>query len=185
MPDDLRPSLSPDLSGFELLRWYWLKDELSAFARMLGIRSTGGKELLTRRIAAALDGQPFAEPGPRRGGGTAQLSGALTAATPIPRGQRCSQPVRAWFAEQLGGPFRFDGAMRAFFAETDGTQTLRDALAHYRATRGRGPQEIDAQFEYNRFTRGWHESHPGGSREELLRAWQAYRGRPADERGRA
>ena len=41
---------------------YWLKEELSEFARQLGIRATGGKELLTRRIAAKLDGISFAEP---------------------------------------------------------------------------------------------------------------------------
>lgn len=184
MPETPRPPLSPEMGGAELLRWYWRKDELTGFARSLGIRSSGGKELLTRRIVAALDGQPFAEPARPRTGGAAQLSGPLSAATLIPRGQRCSQPVRAWFAAQVGASFRFDGEMRAFFANTDGTQTLRDALAHYRATRGQGANPIDAQFEYNRFTRSWHEDHPGGSREELLRAWQQYRDRPVDERGR-
>lgn len=184
MTEPQRPTLSPEMGGAELLRWYWLKDELTGFARSLGLRSSGGKELLTQRIVAALDGQPFAEPAGRRAGGTAQLSGTLTASTPIPRGQRCSQPVRAWFAEQLGASFRFDGEMRAFFANTDGTQTLQDALAHHHATRGQGPQSIDAQFEYNRFTRNWHASHPDSSREGLLRAWQQYRGRPEDERGR-
>lgn len=183
-PNSRRPALSRGLTGAELQRWYWLKDELTEFARSLGIRTTGGKSLLTQRIAAALDGLPFTEPAQRRTGSTTQLSGALTASTLIPRGQRCSQVVRAWFAEQLGGPFRFDGEMRAFFANTDGTQTLQDALDHYHATRDREPNGIDAQFEYNRFTRAWHSEHRDGSREELLEAWRDYRRRPVDERGR-
>lgn len=74
--------------------------------------------------------------------------------------------------------------MRGFFAETDGTQTLRDALDFYYSTRDQSQKAIDPQFEYNRFTRAWHEAHPDGSREELLDAWRDYRRRPVDERGR-
>lgn len=180
-----RPELTAALCGRELMRWYWLKDELPAFARELGIRTTGGKEVLARRIAAALDGVPFDEPARVARAGTAQLAGELTSATVIPAGQRCSQVVRAWFVAQVGASFGFDATMRAFFTETDGTQTLQDALDHYRANRDQGAKPIDAQFEYNRFTRAWHDAHPGGNRHELLRAWRAYRASPVDERARA
>lgn len=179
-----RPALTSSLTGTELLRWYWSKDELVGLARSIGARTSGSKDVLTRRLAALLDGVPFDEPVRARPVGSAQLSGVLTPSTLVPRGQRCSQVVRAWFAEQLGGPFRFDGEMRAFFAASDGTQTLQDALDHYWATRGQGAKPIDRQFEYNRFTRDWYEKHPAGSREELLDAWRDYRARPLDERGR-
>lgn len=185
MTDENRPHLTSQLSGAELLRWYWLKDELSEFARQLGIRATGGKELLTRRIAAKLDDLPFVESKPARGTSGSQLSGPLTLTTVIPNGQRCSQAVRAWFVEQVGATFGFDAEMRAFFSQSDGTQTLQDALAHYRSTRDQGAKPIDAQFEYNRFTRAWHEANPTGHREELLRDWQTYRSLPLDQRPRA
>lgn len=184
-PADERPPLTRDLTGDELRRWYWLKDELVGLARTLGVRTSGGKELLTERVAAALDGEPFTEVAPARTTGTTQLSGPLTAATVIPRGQRCSQVVRAWFAGQVDGAFRFDGEMRAFFAQTDGTQTLQDALDHYRSTREQGAKAIGEQFEYNRFTRAWHEAHPAGTRDELAEAWTRYRSTPVDRRGRA
>ena len=45
--DSKRPQLSRELTGSEFLRWYWLKDELAEFARDLGVRTTGSKELLT------------------------------------------------------------------------------------------------------------------------------------------
>ncbi|WP_336991461.1 DUF6434 domain-containing protein [Leucobacter sp. VD1] len=184
-PSSDRPALTPGLSGAELRRWYWLKDELSDFARSLGIRTTGGKDLLTERIAARLDGRKFVEPSqPRRSGGR-QLAGTLTPETLIPVGQRCSQTVRAWMTEQVGSGFHFDAEMRAFFAASDGTQTLQHALDYWAATREQGERGIDAQFEYNRFTRAWHTAHPDGSREELLAAWREYRARPVDERGRA
>lgn len=185
MADESRPELTSALTGAELTRWYWLRDELADFARRLGLRTTGSKDLLTRRIAARLDGVDLTEPEQTRRAGTAQLRGPLTADTVIPQGQRCTQVVRAWFVHEVGPSFRFDAAMRAFFAETDGTQTLRDALQHHLATRGTQTKPIDAQFEFNRFTRAWHEANPEGKREDLLRAWQDYRARPVDERGRA
>lgn len=179
-----RPRLSPALTGGELLRWYWLKDELADFARALGVRSTGSKELLTQRLAAALDGRPFSEPAAKRATGSKQLSGAPTASTVIPKGQRCSQLIRAWFIDQVGSSFGFDSQMREFFANTDGTQTLQDALNHYLDTREQGQKSIDSQFEYNRFIRAWYTEHPESSREGLIEAWHDYRNRHIDERGR-
>lgn len=185
MTDENRPSLTADLTSAELLRWYWLKEELAEFARRLGVRATGSKELLTRRIAATLDGVPFDEPPTPARAGKAQLVGPLTLQTVIPRGQRCSQVVRAWFVEQVGDRFSFDAEMRAFFASTDGSQTLQDALNHYVATRWRDAKPIDPQFEFNRFTRAWHETHPSGTHDEVLRGWRDNRARPVDQRGRA
>lgn len=177
-----RPKLSEHLDAREFLRWYWLKSELLAFARSLGIRSGGSKELLTRRIAATLDGHPFAEPEQTKPHAARQLSGALDATTVIPKGQRCSAVVRAWFVSEVGSSFRFDQAMREFFALTDGTQTLRDALDHYHLNRADRSREIASQFEYNRFTKAWWDAHPNGSRDAMLAAWHEYRTKPIDGR---
>lgn len=75
--------------------------------------------------------------------------------------------------------------MRQWFAETDGTETLGDAVAHWQATRGKSSEEIGRQFELNRFTRSWHAAHPDGSHEQLLDAWRHYRSLPVDARERA
>ena len=182
--EDQRPPLTDKLSGAEFRRWYWLKDELTAFARSLGLKASGSKQVLADRIAARLDRRPFTEPAVRRQGGK-QLSGRLTDATVIPAGQRCSQEVRAWLTERIGPDFHFDAGMRAFFAGADGTQTLSGAVEHWHRTRGSGHKDIGFQFEYNRFTRAWHAEHPEGTRDALLAAWQLYRSRPVDERGRA
>ncbi|MEV4095197.1 DUF6434 domain-containing protein [Streptosporangium saharense] len=184
-PSGARPALSPELTAEEFRRWYWLKEELAGFARELGIRATGGKDLLAARISAALDGHAFSEPVPVRRAGARQLAGPLDGDTVVPPGQRCGQAVRAWFVGQVGEGFHFDAEMRAFFAGADGTRTLRDALDHWHSTRGGGERGIDSQFEYNRFTRSWHRDHPEGTREELLAAWWEYRNRPVEARGRA
>lgn len=184
-PSPSRPPLSADLTEAEFLRWYWLKDELMSFAKGLDLRAGGSKDVLAARIAARLGGRQFVEPDPAPRANTAQLSGRLSAETLIPVGQRSSQVVRAWMLERIGATFHFDAAMRSFFAQSDGTKTMQDAVDHWYATRNTGVTHIDEQFEYNRFTRAWHTEHPGASRNELLAAWRKYRELPIDERGRA
>lgn len=172
------------MTAAELRRWYWLKEELTDFARLLGLRTAGSKVMLTDRIAAHLEGRPFNEPTSGSAPGRDQLRPPLTSDTVIPEGQRCSQVIRGWFEEQVGAPFRFDAEMREYFARTDGAQTLHDALGHWYSTRNQGERQIQAQFEYNRFTRAWYLEHPPGTSRELLAAWRQYRSAPVDERGR-
>jgi hypothetical protein len=180
-----RPDLTPNLTGAELLRWYWLKDELVALAREMGISASGGKQELTALLVAALDGQPL--PPQRRvsrPGAAPQLRSPLTLDTVIPVGQRCSQHLRAFLTTQVGPAFHFDAAMRDFIAAGPG-RTLRDAVEHWHATRGHARPEIGAQFELNRFLRDWHAEHRGATRAEALDAWREYRSqpRPASEQG--
>ncbi len=180
-----RPDLTSALSEQEFLRWYWLKEELESFARESGIHATGSKDLLAARIGASLAGHKFVEPSPSRRASGQQLSGVLLPSAIIPSGQRSSQVVRAWMLEQVGPSFHFDAEMREFFAQSDGTKTMQDAVDHFHSTRDQSDKSIDDQFEYNRFTRAWHQDHPEGSREDLLESWRAYRNTPIDERGRA
>ncbi len=176
-----RPALTPQMSGVELRRWYWLRSELADLARRVGVSAAGSKAELTDRLAAALDGHPLPPTAPRRPAAAGQLDGVLSMNTVIPVGQRCSQVLRAFFTEHIGAAFTFDAAMRGFIADHAGS-TLGDAVTHWHATRSAGPRPIDAQFELNRFTRQWYLEHPGGIRSDLQQAWTAYRNTPTDLR---
>ena len=167
----------------DLRRWYWLKSELIALARHLGIHTGGGKNELTERIAAKLDGKTLTRPTPPKPAAQ-PLSGPLSPTTVIPNGQRLTQALRDFFAAELGPDFRFDGHMRQFMAQGAG-KTLGEALEHWKATRHAPPSDIGTQFELNRFTRQWFKDHPGGSRQDMLAAWEAYRRLPTDARSRA
>ena len=184
-PVEQRPPLTSALSGAELLRWYWLKEELIAAARALGVSPGGGKRELTARLAAALDGVPMPAPavGPVAGGrsGVRPLSGPLTRESVIPRGQRCTEHLRRFLVAEVGPGFRFDAAMRRFVAEGAG-RTLGEAVDHWHATRSEPRGEIAPQFELNRFIRDWHRAHPDGRRSDALAAWRAHRALPVDGR---
>ncbi len=177
-----RPELSPSLSSAELRRWYWTLSELEGLARVLGVPRGGGKQALVDRLAAALDGEPLPTP-PRRPRPGRQLTGAVTAATVIPEGQRCSQALRAFFQREIGAGFTFDVFMREFIAAGAG-RTLGDAVGHWHATRGEAsrPQPIGPQFELNAFLRQWRETH-GGTRQDGLAAWREHRALPVEQRG--
>ena len=179
-----RPALTPQLSGVELRRWYWLRSELADLARRVGVSATGSKGQLTDRLAAALDGQPLPPAAPRRPAPAVQLAGVLSVDTVIPVGQRCSQLLRAFFTDHIGAAFSFDAAMRGFITHHAGS-TLGDAIAYWHATRSAVPRPIDAQFELNRFTRQWYIDHPGGTRNDLQQAWAVYRKTPTDLRPHA
>lgn len=186
-----RPSLSPALSGAELLRWYWLRTELVDLARTLDVGRAGGKQELTARLVAALDGGPEPSrptrptpPGAAVAQGTPagrQPGGPLTPETVILPGQRCSQELRRFFVEQLGAGFRFDGPMRRFVAAGAG-RTLGEALEHWQATRSAPGGEIGPQFELNRFLRDWQAARPDGRRADALVAWRVHRSLPVDGR---
>jgi len=176
-----RPALAEDMSGRELLRWYWLRSELINFARSVGVTTSAGKQELTARVVAYLDGGATSTTGVRRRSAPPLLVEPLTEATLIPAGQRCSQQLRRYFTGVIGPSFHFDAAMRDFIAGGAG-QTLGVAVAHWHGTRSQPRAEIGAQFELNRFIRGWHHDHPGGSRAQALQAWSVYRALPVETR---
>ncbi|TCL79557.1 MULTISPECIES: DUF6434 domain-containing protein [unclassified Rathayibacter] len=178
---ETRPALDDALTEAEFRRWYWLRDELAAFARARGVSASGSKIALTERLADSLADRTTARP-PRRAA-TQQLAGPLTADTVIPAGQRASQHLRTWFLGQIGPSFLFDAAMREYLAAGGGT--LGDAVAFWHASRSNEPRSIAPQFELNRFTRAWYAEHPDGHRTDLLAAWRQYRALPADQRARA
>lgn len=176
-----RPALDSSMTAAEFSRWYWLKTELAVFASSQGLSTGGGKEQIAERISALLGGLPQ-PPAPVAKRTVRQLAGSLTVDTAVPKGQRCSQLLRAWFTDQLGAGFHFDAHMRGFFAAGDGTATLADALTYWHETRSVAVPEIGRQFELNQFTRTWFAEHPAGTREQMHAAWKVHRSLPVDLR---
>lgn len=179
---EIRPPLSAVLTGAELRRWYWTLQELTALARELAVPRGGGKQALTDRLAAALDGAPAPSATGSRASGR-QLGSPVTNQTVIPAGQRCSQVLREHFRREIGPQFTFDAVMRTFIADGQG-RTLGEAVAHWHATRGVAgqPKPIGPQFELNAFLRRWRRDHPSGSRDDALAAWRHHRGLPLEAR---
>jgi len=173
-----RPEPSSSLDPGDIDRWYWTQVELRQIARDLGVPTGGRKAELATRVRAALAGEPLPDSSARP---RTRLEGELTRDTVIPDGVVLSRHLRDWFASELGPGFRADRHLRDFLRSGAG-RTLGEAADQYRATRDSPPQEIESQFELNRFTRAWWKANPDGSREDLIAAWREYRDTPRELR---
>src|SRR5438128_5629029 len=95
-----RPTLTTQTSPRDFRAFYWLKEELIAFCRAHGLRTTGSKQQLNARIehflstgSAQLD-EPLLPRQPRHA-----MPTAFAPETVIGQGWRCSEPLRAFFVD--------------------------------------------------------------------------------------
>lgn len=174
-----RPDFTSQFPADEFLRWYWLKEELAWFCRLLKISTTGSKPEMTQSIAAYLAGTPVASTYRPARSGVMPADFSLT--TIIGAGWRCGPALGAFFKSQCGNGFRFNAAMRNFIYTQVG-RTLADAVTCYRQSVAPGAPKstILPQLEYNRHSREFYENHPGATRQQMLEAWWAKRLRRAE-----
>lgn len=176
----------PDVDEVErpedIADWYWTREQLNSIARRMGVSRSGSKRDVTARLIAQLGGEPTDPPAPpHRSSSGPQLGlSDINPDLPVPQGQRMDAALRAWMVEQVGPSFRFDGHMRDFLSNADGA-TFGDLVDHWSATRDL-PRAVGDQFEYNAFTRAFHEAHPGASRHDVLAAWREYVATPVSKR---
>lgn len=176
MPPPSRPDLTDSLTSEDFRAWYWLKEELVAFARKHGISTTGLKREIEARIAAHLDGAIPSRRAitPKRPG---RMPSDFTLDTVIGEGWRCGPALGRFFREQLGNGFHFNAETRDFIHNGSG-KTLAEAAICYQNSimPGRERPAIPEQLQYNRHFREYFATHPGATREQAISAWWEKRG---------
>lgn len=176
-----RPPLVPEMPVADFIDYYWLKQELIDFCRLHGLKATGGKQAITRRIAHWLQtgGPPRESSAPKGLGERATTPLLLALDAPITTAYASSQAVRAFFTAQIGPHFRFSvGLMR--FCRENPDKTFGEAVAYWQKEHERKgdpayQSEIAPQFEYNQYIRDFKQNNPGASLKEAIRAWQKKR----------
>ena len=169
-----RPPLDSHISAEDFKAFYWLKEDLLGFCRANGLPSSGSKQALSERIVSFLTTGSVPSPRPAAKRRTAaMMPETFTRETVIGPGWRCSQALRAFFLQEIGPQFHFNGVMRDFIKEGAG-RTLQEAMDAWEADRSqpRTEKEIAPQFEYNRHFREYFKTHPGATREEAIAAWK-------------
>ena len=170
-----RPHLNSSLSSTEFAAWYWLKKELSDFCRTVGLPASGSKQEIAQSIALYLDGKdaPFMQQRQRD-----VMPNVFELTTVVGKGWRLTRELRAFFENVCGRHFRFNGALRDFFAsQASAGKTLSDAVKIYQdSLLQKGTVTIiGPQFEYNRHCREFFANHPGATRAEAIAAWRKKR----------
>ena len=177
-----RPTLHSNISAEDFLAFYWLKEELLGFCCTHGLTTSGSKQVLTERIVSFLTtgSVPVRKLAAKRRA-AADMPEQFTRDMVIGSGWRCSQALRAFFLQEIGPQFHFNGVMRDFIRDGVG-RTLQDAINAWEADRcqQKVEKEIAPQFEYNRHFREYFKSHPGATREEAIAAWKVKKGQRKD-----
>ncbi|MEM7566086.1 MAG: DUF6434 domain-containing protein [Pseudomonadota bacterium] len=184
-----RPPIADVATGDALRDWYWLKAELVAHARTLGVSTAGSKAAITERLAARLDGiapaGSAAKAGATRPKSTFDWhSETLTHETVITDSYRNTQNVRRFFKAACGPGFRFNIAFMAWMRAHVG-RTLGDAVEARRAIAEREAREkptIPPGNQYNAYTRAFFAANPERSLDDARRCWAAKRARRGHNR---
>ncbi|WP_298840393.1 DUF6434 domain-containing protein [uncultured Roseobacter sp.] len=184
---DLRPPIGQITTGTELRRWYWLKPELEAHARALGLRHTGGKFTILDRLAHFLDTGETVWPGDRRTTPRSRFdwhSAELTPETVITDSYRNSQNVRRFFKTHADPAFKFNIAFMKWMKSNTG-RTLAEAVSEYHRMKAEEAQpgfqsEIANHNQFNQYTRDFLADNPHMGMKEVRHFWALKKGLPSD-----
>jgi len=178
----VRPDISDCADGATFRKWYYLKEELVAFARDHGIQSTGGKFDIADRIAHYLDhGEaPPAQKARKPTSKFAWHKAELTGETIITDSYRNGPNVRRYFEQHIDG-FAFSIPLMDWMKANVG-KTLADAVVEakrIREDKRKGVKQPDQPHnQYNAYTRAYFAAVPNGSHKEARALWAERRKHP-------
>lgn len=184
---ELRPDIKQIATGEELKRWYWRKDELTAYARSIGVKTTSGKFVILDRIAHFLDTGQTAYPGDQKRRANSKFDWhrePLSKDTVITDSYKNTQNVRRFFKGAIGDHFKFNIAFMEWMKSNSG-KTLNDACAAYLADQNlkKTPgyrTTIKDHNQFNQFTRDFLDDNPNLGLSDVRRVWAEKIKRPSD-----
>ncbi len=182
-----RPEMTTIVSGGELRRWYWRKDELVALARHHGLKTGSNKFAILDRVAHFLDtGEQDVGAGKRqRTVSKFDWHGAdLSAETVIDDNYRNTQNVRRFFKAEVGSGFRFNIAFMDWM-RTNAGKTLGDACVAYREMKAETKKEgfrtsIREHNQFNQYTRDFLDDNPDKGMSDVRRIWSLKISQPSE-----
>jgi hypothetical protein len=165
------PKLTRNLTPDEFRQYYFLKEELKDFCRSEGLKVSGSKENLEKRIIHYLTtGGELAEPK------TTQNSAAspteITLDSRLGENFRCSQDRREFFVNEIGSTFKFNVRFQKWL-KANPDRTYRDAVdAYFEIQKSTEKTEIGNQFQYNQYVRDFFKDNKGKTLDDAIRCWK-------------
>ena len=164
-----RPELDRKLDSRTFRDHYYLKEELILFCRQNGLRTSGGKDVLTNRVAHYLDtGEELTEkaiPRPKK------QTGIITEATVIVMNVSFSEELRTFFERTVGSNFSFNVAFQKWLRSNAG-KSYGDAVDAYRSiSKEKKRTVIEKQFKYNTYIRDFFDDNQGMKLADAIICW--------------
>jgi hypothetical protein len=168
--------------------FYWMKTDLTAFARKLGLPTHGYKPELSERIEHRLRGIRFVEkPAITRSSGARDSEKPLKRKTPVAN-YMSDDKTRAFFVSEIGRDFHFTYYLNQFRLAREGL-TYGDLVDEWLAERTRrrsgSYQPASAEHgKYNRYIRDFFADpqNAGKSLRDSAASWNAVRQGRGDHR---
>ena len=174
-----RPTLDKDISLTDFNEFYWLKEELVAFCKIVGISTSGSKIELTSKIQEYLTTGTILSNIKSTKPATSKFDWnkePLSKSTVITDNYKNTENVRAFFISQIGANFSFNVKFMNWIKNNIG-KTLNDAMDEWKNLKEikkdkNYKTEIDPQFEYNRYMRAFLADNPNLSSKDAMRFWK-------------
>ena len=169
-----RPKIATLATGSEIRRWYWLKTELAAEAKRLGLKSSGAKFEILDRICHFHDTGEKELPGSKVISIKSTFdwhSAKLTNNTKITDSYKNTQNVRRFFKANLDPKFKFNIQLMEWMKLNVG-KTLGDAGRYWQAQQAAGTKtKVKAHNQFNQYTRDFLEDNPDMGMADVRRFW--------------
>lgn len=178
-----RPEIHNIQTGDELKKWYWLKSELVALAKTIGISYTGAKFEILNRIANKLDGKNVISISkPPKKSNFNWSKDLLTLNTIITDSYTNGPNTRAFFKNHCGEKFHFSIPFMSWMRKNQGRK-LKDAVTEWKRLEklSKNPNfksEIPAGNQYNKYLRDFFADNPTRTIEEARYFWKLKRSLP-------
>ena len=164
---ELTKNLSPD----EFKQYYFLKEELKDFCRNEGLKVSGSKQDLEKRIIHYLSTGEELKESSKKYSSSETLS-EITLDAKLGENFKCSENKREFFEKEIGKGFKFKVKFQKWL-KSNPDKTYRDAIdAYYEIQSSSEKTEIAKQFQYNQYIRDFFENNENRSLDDAIKCWK-------------
>ena len=177
--------LNKELSSAEFKEYYFLKEELKEFCRNEGLKISGSKNQLEKRIIYYLDtgkslddsnsiekdDKPIRPNFQKSNKTKATTSKEIRLDSILGENFKCSEDKREFFEKEIGKGFKFKVKFQKWL-KANPNKTYQDAInAYHELQNSNEKTEIDKQFQYNQYIRDFFKDNDDKTLNDAIKCW--------------
>ncbi len=175
-----RPQLTKDLKSEDFKEYYFLKEELKDFCKKEGLKVSGSKNQLEKRIIYYLDtGKSLDNSRSIKNKNNYSKSNSNKSLTSeeialdsiLGENFKCSEDKREFFEKEIGKGFKFKVKFQKWL-KANPDKTYQDAInAYYEIQNSKEKTEIEKQFQYNQYIRDFFKDNDDKTLKDAIKCW--------------